>query len=458
MAYHLDDTIAAIASASGVAARGIIRLSGPTVPEILERCFQASLLDSLPTPGPRAIAGELSLEGALQLPVVVHFWPDKRSYTRQISAEIHTTASPALLRGALETLCASGARLAEPGEFTLRAFLGGRLDLTQAEAVLGVVDARGVQELDTALAQLAGGLTRPLGQLRDSLLDTLAHLEAGLDFAEEDIEFVTRSQIAAALQDARRQICELLARISGRAELGESLRAVLVGAPNVGKSSLFNALTAGSALVSPVAGTTRDYLTAQLDLGGLSCELVDTAGVQSVSDFGAIEAAAQQLGAEQHRGAHLQVLCLDATRAIDHREHEILSRAERGGLIVAWTKCDAAEARAKRQCAEAVIAVDTSAKCKTGLDRLQQVMASRLAACVLPECGVVAGTAARCRASLGSAALALGRADELNACAGGEELLAAELRSALAELGAVVGAVYSDDILDRVFSRFCIGK
>ena len=174
--------------------------------------------------------------------------------------------------------------MAEPGEFTLRAFLAGRLDLTQAEGVLGVIESRDRRELDVAVAQLAGGMGEPLVRLRDGLLELLAHLEAGLDFVEEDVEFITRNELRGKLVAAADQIQALDQRMAARGLLRDAVRVVLIGAPNVGKSSLFNALLKRSAaLVSPVAGTTRDYLLGQLQFGGAILELVDTAGIDAAT-------------------------------------------------------------------------------------------------------------------------------------------------------------------------------
>jgi len=202
--FSCDETIAAVASAAGGAARGIVRLSGPSVRACLERCFQPADPQSWSAAArPTVFAGCLTLAGSgARLPCDVYFWPGARSYTRQPVAEIHTLGSPPLLEAVLATLAARGARPARPGEFTLRAFLAGRLDLTQAEAVLGVIDAADGRQLADALEQLAGGLAAPLDALRGRLLDLLAHLEAGLDFADEGVQFITPEALAAELAAA----------------------------------------------------------------------------------------------------------------------------------------------------------------------------------------------------------------------------------------------------------------
>ncbi len=284
MDYHLDDTIVAVASPPGGAARGIVRLSGPEAASVVSAIFRTD--DDCPLDHRRArvYAGELHLQRlARRIPASLYLWPGRGSYTRQPSAELHTLGSPPLLAAIVQELTCHGARSAAPGEFTLRAFLAGRIDLTQAEAVLGIIDARGERDLNVALAQMAGGLARPIAQLRNSLLDLLARLEAGLDFVEDDIEFIAAAEIDAELDQAAASVQALSSQLGARAITDETIRAVLVGPPNAGKSSLFNALTRSASLVSSQPGTTRDYLVARIDLGGIECDLVDTAGVDSLS-------------------------------------------------------------------------------------------------------------------------------------------------------------------------------
>ena len=225
--------------------------------------------------------------------MAVGLWPGPRTYTGQPLAEIHATGSPPLLRQILAHCLARGARLAEPGEFTLRAFLSGRIDLTQSEAVLGVIDARSPAQLDAALRQLAGGLASPIAGLRDRLADVLAHLEANLDFAEEpDVDPLGREALADSLDEAAAEVDRLADRLRGRDRADGRPRVVLVGPPNAGKSRLFNALLGlDRAIVSPVAGTTRDYLEAPCDCDGLAVDLVDTAGLEAAR--GPIEGRAQ---------------------------------------------------------------------------------------------------------------------------------------------------------------------
>lgn len=441
----LDDTIAAIASTPGGALRGIVRLSGPAVSAIVGQVFRPDTPLPLEMKHATCTRGQVSLPRDLPAcPATLYLWPTQRSYTRQPSAELHLPGSPPLLEAALEAVCQAGARLARPGEFTLRAFLADRLDLTQAEAVLGVIDARGQAELNRSLAQLAGGLAQPLQALRSQLLDLLAHLEAGLDFVEEDIEFISSRQLDDQLAAAADQVAALTSQMTTRGEAGQLPRVVLLGRPNAGKSSLLNALAGGeAAIVSPIAGTTRDYVAARGKFAGLVCLLIDTAGEDAAADE-PLAAAGQVALREQVAQADVTVLCLDAS---DAGSPTAADRPD--GQLIVWTKCDLAAAPGP--------GLATSSRTGAGLAELRRAIAADLQAAAPAE-SAVTGTAERCRDSLRQAAEALALAREAARRQLGEELVAAEVRAALDHLGQVVGAVYTDDVLDRVFSRFCIGK
>jgi tRNA modification GTPase len=514
--FPLDDTIAAIASAPGGAARGIVRISGPNVLLCLRAIFHSNDKQGLQAlTHAQAIEGSLELTGInARVPCDLFFWPRGRSYTGQIVAEFHTLGSPPLLEALLKSLCAVGARLAERGEFTLRAFLSGRIDLTQAEAVLGVIDASDQRELQVAAAQLAGGLAGPLHHLRDMLLELLAHLEAGFDFADEDLFFITAEQLQSRLDEAAENVARLAAQMESRGTVQTAVRAVLLGQPNTGKSSLFNALTRKEqALVSDTPGTTRDYLVAELEFDGRKCQLIDTAGFHDmlgdgpnfrVSENGTVpftpnpftpqspDMAAQAAAAEQIARAHVRLLCLDATRPLDLWEQAELARVDDSHRIVVWTKIDVASPDANRRLVgrgtgdegfdnavksphpnplraptegwsgegtfERYPTVFTSSVTGQGLNKLRLEL-QQMTISAETVCGdVVTSTAARCHQSLDRAGASLQNARDLSRSNSGEEFIAAEIRMALDELGKVVGAIYTDDVLDRIFSRFCVGK
>jgi tRNA modification GTPase len=453
---NLDDTIAAIASPPSGAVRGVLRVSGPGVVDCLTKCFSPTRDRSL-----QEVSRASVLPGLLHvkppvgdLECEVYLWPDQRSYTRQPAAELHTFGSPPLLEAALQTLCASGARLAGPGEFTMRAFLAGRLDLTQAEAILGVIDAQSDHELRVALAQMAGGLATPLNELRGQLLDLLAHLEAGLDFVEDDIEFISTEELNASLSSVVEQVAALADRLDARQQQEGIPRVVLRGWPNVGKSSLLNAL-AGSdtAIVSHHSGTTRDFLTCKIRAEGREILLIDTAGVET-EESSRLSLAAQRAREMQEGQADLRLFCIDAMRPLNAWEQSQLAHtAHPTPQLVVLTKIDLSSA-----IPPPVSGIRTSSRTGEGLDTLRQAIAQRLESLPGRETIAVSATAARCRESLRLTGQCLQRSLESLRQHYGEELIAADIRSALEELGKIVGAVYTDDILDRIFGRFCIGK
>lgn len=447
--HSSDDCIAAIASAAGGGARGIVRISGVGVAGVLQRCFVSRDFDPALTRRARMYLGHVRLaEPTTELPCRLYYWPTPRSYTGQPSAELHTIGSPPLLESLLDTVRAAGARLARPGEFTLRAFLAGRIDLTQAEAVLGVIDARSDAELASALEQLAGGIAEPLRALRSELLDLLADLEAGLDFVDEDIAFITPDALVDRLTTARKSVGELADQLRERDASSELPRVVLVGPPNAGKSSLFNALVGnGQAIVADIPGTTRDYLLATIDLDGVSCELCDTAGVESSSGDEVASSAQSQRGQAQRR-ADVELRCQDASDA-QRSPPDSVSESDRPQLIV-WTKADLAGTLPSH-------GLFTSVVTGAGLDALRAAIRTAVQRLDRHDGGPRA-TAARCRGTLDDAVAALDRARHLAVASQGDELIAAEIRAALQSLGEVAGAVYTNDLLDRVFSRFCIGK
>jgi tRNA modification GTPase len=476
--HALDETIVAVASAPGGAARGIVRLSGPDLRRCLEHCFRPETFAQLSAlTRPTAVAGHLWLAGFVSpLPCDLYLWPGKRSYTGEPVAEIHTLGSPPLLEAVVRAACSGGARPAEAGEFTLRAFLAGRIDLTQAEAVLGVIDATGSAELDAALQQLGGGLAGPLRLLRGDLLELLAHLEAGFDFADEDLPFITAEELLRQLDAAAAGVDQLVKKLAFRGEAAVRVRVVLAGPPNAGKSSLFNALVGrAGAMVSDQPHTTRDYLTADLEIDGVKCQLIDTAGIEDrpmKSDGATVEGAAQDMSHEQLRAAHVKVLCVEAggveqgaesggrgAWGVGRRAEGGEQGAGRGGeederLIVVRTKCDRAEFSSKY----AGPTLETSAVTGFGIQKLKETIRAAVLRAAGPQTDVVVGTAVRSSESLRLAAASLERAREAVRAGLGEELIAVEVRVALNELGKVAGAVYTEDLLDRIFSRFCIGK
>jgi tRNA modification GTPase len=470
MLLQLDDTIGALASAAGPAGCGIIRVSGPATVASVGGFFEPT--DEGRWKSARVAAahrGLLRLAAvSAPLPVCVYLWPTGRSYTGQPVAEIHAPGSPPLLEAILADLFERGVRPAAAGEFTLRAFLSGRIDLVQAEAVLGVIDAADADHLKSALRQLAGGVSARIGRLRDGLIDLLADLEAGLDFVDEDIQFVSRDETCRRIAAAEDELDDLLAQCDSRMQSTGKVRVVLAGLPNAGKSTLFNALLGrDAALVSRTAGTTRDYLSGTTDWHGLAVELIDTAGWQrhqeserpaeALKDLPSkgISQAAQDLGQNQWQQADLVVWCsaCDLELSERQREAELLAALHRDGrpLVFVHTKSDLTAS--SRDVGLAVSAIS-----RQGLAELTTECVRMLSGPSGRSSDLIGTTAARCRESLAHSRESMSRARLAAEGSTGDELLAVEIREVLDHLGRILGTVYTDDILDRIFSRFCIGK
>lgn len=460
MNLQFDDTIVALASAPGSGAAGIIRISGVDIQPCLLACFESasewqSSLNSVRHPGLLQLK-----DSSLNLPGSLYYWPTKRSFTGQPLAEFHTVSAPPLLESAIENLAEHGARMARPGEFTLRAFLAGRVDLVQAEAVLGVIDAYDHEELDLALSQLAGGVSTRIGQARMNLLELLSELEAGLDFVEEDIEFIDRDTLVSRLQVIRTFCEQLYADSSDRMESTGSLAVVLAGLPNAGKSTLYNALVGDTqaALVSEVEGTTRDYLVTSLEWDGQSIHLIDTAGMESGEHE--ISVSAQDFRREQISQADLVIWCTAADIKAELKDSDQLQRdqlAASQNVIILKTKSDLSPALSESH-SFSDCEIVLSATQGTGIESLKKLVLIRLKEYHRGSKLLIGSTASRCRESLRSAGQSLVAAEEAATLRLGEELVAIEIRDALQHLGQIVGQVYTDDILDRIFSKFCIGK
>lgn len=520
MPLQLDDTIAAIASPPGNARRGIVRVSGPHALNASHQLFHpvqdvqnepSSANNTTEANGGNSVDSAVRVtsrfpfrqEGFIQLsdwgvsvPASLMVWPTARSFTGQPMVEFHMPGAPSVLNGVLEHLWKLETRPAERGEFTMRAFLNGRIDLLQAEAVLGVIDAASHEELKLALSQLGGGMTHRLQSLRNSLISILGDLEAGLDFVEEDIEFISHADLFSRLQIIQDELQRISNQADSRLMAGWHPRIVLAGLPNAGKSTLLNRLTGNqTAIVSAIPGTTRDYLTAETQINGRRVTLVDTAGWENPDNE--IMGSAQALRAQQLHGADLVLWCESMTAPPEDKElsFQLLSslRQQTPNLLLVVTQCDRVcsselqsllrsspvlqslslwrESKAGRNSVSAETtsieaqsgslndrAVLLSAQSGFGVDSLLSFVEQWLQVAASSRGELLAATSARCRDSLRRASDAVESAitavhDDL-----GDELISLDLRNALHELGLVMGAVYTDDILDHIFSHFCIGK
>ena len=465
----VDQPIAALASPPGGSARGIVRVSGNNIRNVLAGWFEPQDIDAWNSAkSARSHAGIIRMKGEtrpMEIPVQVLLWPNRRSYTGQPVIEIHMPGSPCLLEAVLNEVYRHGARPARPGEFTLRAFLAGKLDLLQAEAVLGVIDANDQAELETALSQVAGGISTKHSNLRRDLLELLADLEAGLDFIEEDIEFVSRQDVIDRLSQSRQFVDGLVRQTVERMQSRVRPQVVLAGLPNAGKSTLFNKLAGSNlALVSPERGTTRDFLTRAVNWNGLSFDLIDTAGWEA--DAQGIAADAQQKRISQLSRANLVIWCTSASLSDVERafDDELLTNQQdkTSSTIRLITKSDLVPSTACETKESTTVHCDTvriSALSEAGLAEFEVALRRHLSNGHGRSSQWLGMTSARCRETLDSLANALERCERAaRAPSVGDELIAVDLREALDHLGVILGVIYTDDLLDRVFSKFCIGK
>jgi tRNA modification GTPase len=467
MRIETDSTIAAIASGPEGAIRGIVRITGPDTLPVLERLVSCDAWRAWQRRSARVLDATVTTASLGEIPVAIHVWPDHRSYTGQPSAELHLLGAPMWMQAVQSELLSHGVRMAQPGEFTLRAFLAGRMDLTQCEAVLGLIHAENEHAFQVALTQLAGGVAGPLKGLRQDLIYLLADLEAGLDFVDEDIEFVRSEDIVARLQTAIEAIDRLHQQMQERAGQTSAYQVVVLGLPNAGKSSLVNALTGREvAIISDQAGTTRDYVRSRLKLEGIEVDLLDTAGIEAIDEVSP-RGIAQTFTREQFQHADLVVVC----EPCDERESaEALSvwtwlraEANRAAIWRVHTKCDLMDSEAHRMRLRgrdvgAMREFVVSVKSGQGLDALRSAIGEEVVQQRSRRQDVVPMTADRCRSALVRVSESLRAALDAVQGSAGDEIVAGELRLALEDLGEVAGTVVNNDILDALFSRFCIGK
>jgi tRNA modification GTPase len=453
--FSTADTIVAIATPPGRGGIGIVRLSGPEAESIAcglighttrltarYATFATVHVQSSSVPSGRSPIDQ----------VLVTYFPGPRSYTGENVVEISAHGSPVVLRTIVEAAMASGARFAEPGEFTLRAFLNGRVDLMQAEAVADLIDAVTPLQARAACDQLNGTLTNTVSEIHASLFDLIAGLEASVDFPEEGYHFVDPRMLAAALDEVLGRLSRLVAEGRRGRLVREGLQIAIVGAPNVGKSSLFNALLgAARAIVTPVAGTTRDLVTETLDLDGLQVTLVDTAGVRDADDL--VEAEGVRRSHAASAVADLVVAVFDRSRPREEQELR-LSLADRATPVVQIAN----KADLPARWADPGM-LDVSARTGAGIAELRERLVHALD--LEPRADRPAMTNVRHLALVERARDAVVRARGAALSEGGslsEEFVLADLQDARHALEEISGRRTADDVLAAIFSRFCIGK
>lgn len=444
--FSTDDTIVAIATPPGRGAIGVVRLSGPAAPSI------ASHLTGRPAFIERRATTTRLKAGSLEDRVVVTWFPKPGSYTGEDVVEISAHGSAVILRAIVTAAIAAGARLAAPGEFTLRAFLNGKIDLAQAEAIADLIDAATPLQARAAFDQLSGTLSGKVGRIDATLFDLTARLEASIDFPDEGYHFIEPEQVLASLKQLAAEIDDVLASADRGRLIREGAQVVIAGEPNVGKSSLFNALVgAHRAIVTEIAGTTRDLVTEVVDVRGLRVTLVDTAGLVETDDPVEREGVARTRGAL--RVADLVLCVADSAGALSSVRAAVRDVVPQKLLVVA-SKADVSDGWAPTD------AVMVSAKTGAGLEGLLDRIVERLTGGEATDDTPEISNVRHVNLLTGAAGVLRSVVSTIEARGAklSEEFVLADLQQARALLESVTGQRSSDDTLIHIFERFCVGK
>ncbi len=459
------DTIVAISTPPGRGGIGIVRLSGPEAAAI---AAQMVVLRQPLEAGRARLAEIVDTSGDEPARIdeaVVTFFVSPHSYTTEDVVEIAAHGSPVVLEFLLRRAIELGARLAEPGEFTHRAFLTGRLDLTQAEAVRDLIEAQTLTQARQAASQMGGALSHRVAPVKQSLVELIARLEAGIDFAEDDVEVTPQKEIARHIDELIAPLLTLEASFARGRIVHDGLTLAIVGRPNAGKSSLFNRLVERErAIVTATPGTTRDLVTERISMDGIPIEMVDTAGLRDGLE------EAEQIGIARSRealaDATLVLVVLDATQPLNEEEERLLAAVEGRPAIVAINKADLVKADPVQTSAEEMLAhqaarkglgaLATSALTGEGIAALREQIVAMATGGAASEPGLL--TNLRQHQAITAALAALHDATRANANAIPHEMILIDLYRGLWALDSLTGQTTPDDILNLIFSTFCIGK
>lgn len=450
-AVQLRDTIVAISTPPGRGGLGIVRISGADSCSIAERILRfhqhpawkpwTAVLAALPDDAGDAVDH-----------VIVTYFQAPRSYTAEDVIEIGCHGAPVVLRYCVERACAAGARIAEPGEFTLRAYLNGRIDLPQAEAVRDLIDATTLYQARIAAQQVEGSVSRRIKPVKEKLLELIALLEAGIDFADNDVDVAPDSEILRRIDEIERELSLLAASFAFGKLVHSGFTLAIAGRPNVGKSSLFNRLLEQDrAIVTDIPGTTRDLVSEVSAIEGIPIKFVDTAGIRAGQDV--VESLGIERSYQAIADADVTVVVIDLSAAVTADDFALIERArERGAVVVAGNKSDLLIA------ADFEPDVRVSAATGAGIDELRARIFRAIApdGAISREPGFI--TSIRHEQLLRESLEALAHARAAVEFHIPHEMLLLDLYAALRPVDAITGATTADDILNRIFSTFCIGK
>ncbi len=456
---NLEETIAAISTPSGEGGIGIVRLSGQEAISIASRIFRprggVSLREArshtlhyghIIDPGDNTLVDE----------VLVSVMRAPSSYTREDVVEINCHGGMLPLRRVLEITVKEGARLAGPGEFTFRAFMNGRIDLAQAEATIDLIRARTEKAGRLAVEQLSGALSEKISSAKKTLVETCAHIEAYIDFPEEELDLKTREELNSTTEALAERLRELSSTYEEARFFREGLSVAIVGRPNVGKSSLLNALIERErAIVTELPGTTRDVIEEYLNINGLPLRVMDTAGIRETHNLAESEGVRRSL--EAIDGADLILAVFDTSIPIKEEDLVVIEKVRDRESIAVLNKSDLPQAVDEGPFPDGLPIVRVSAKTGLGMDSLKRAIEARVFKGGPPTEGLVI-TNLRHKLALDASAEALARASRAIREGMPYEITALELREALDRLGEVAGETTREDVLNMIFSRFCIGK
>ncbi|WP_186431127.1 tRNA uridine-5-carboxymethylaminomethyl(34) synthesis GTPase MnmE [Clostridium sp. BSD9I1] len=455
------DTIAAIATVLGEGGISIIRISGSKSLDIVDSIFKGknnrNLLDISPYSMRYGFIIEKETEDILD-EVLVTYMKGPRSYTAEDTVEINCHGGVTPTKRIFQEIIKAGARVAEPGEFTKRAFLNGRIDLSQAEAVIDIIRAKTELSMKSAVLQSNGRISKEIDSLRNRLLQTIAHIEATVDFPEDDLEEVTSNQVSIQVENIINEVSELLSTADEGKILREGLNVVIVGKPNVGKSSLLNALLKEQrAIVTEVPGTTRDVIEEYINLDGVPIKIIDTAGIRETEDI--VEKIGVEKSKEKIIEADLIIFMIDLSRELDDEDKEIMDYIRDKKYIVLLNKSDLENKVVKEDLAGLNLKyiIESSAKSGKGLDELKDSIKELFFKGEVKNQDIII-TNARHKEALIRAKESLSSAlDTLNNTLA-IDLSSIDIRDAWSRLGEITGDTLEEDIIDKIFSEFCLGK
>lgn len=451
--YQPEETIAAVATPPGEGGVAIVRISGKEALDVASKVFSGPVhtYKTHTLHYGQVINSKKERVDDVLLAVML----GKRSYTGEDTVEIHCHGGSLITRRVLDVVLAAGARAAGPGEFTFKAFINGKIDLTQAEAVQELICAKNERALDAAEDQLKGTLSKKIAHLQDSLTEVAAILEAWVDFPEEGLEFASMEEVCAVLDGTNQQMERLISSFHDGKIIHEGISLCLVGSPNVGKSSLMNALLDKErAIVSHIAGTTRDIVEDHMRLNGLNFKLIDTAGIRVTDEM--IEQEGIRRSKEAMQSADLILLVLDASKDIDEQDHQLLTQVPPTKTVVVWNKNDLPHKEVPPLPLPHVVFL--SAKQKTGLEDLHKAIDQVIWQGGSPPKDELLLTNVRHKESLLDALTSCRQLVDGLKTGVSPEFLSIDMRQTLMSLGSIIGTNITEDILSAIFSKFCIGK